>query len=255
MLELWLLTFARVVAAVALHPIFGGRALPRMTTALVAAAIATALASMEPAAGREAALAGGWFAALLLRELGLGAAIGLLGQAVFGAIEAAGRFVDDARGASAAQLYAPQTASFSSPLAVLELQTSLAVFWLIGAHSGVLAGLAASFRALPAGSSPALDESSALELVLGLSGELARAAMALAGPAAATCLVVDVIFGLVNRSAPLTNVFFLSLPIKLAAAVLVTALALPDRVAVWGVLWQREREWTHALLELLARAS
>src|SRR5262249_26029126 len=127
-----------------------------------------------------------------LLELTFGATTGFLGQAVFGAIEAAGRFVDDSRGANVARLVSPQLEAAGSPLGQLELTAALAIFWGLGLHAPLLR---ASFEAIAVGP-PSLD------LVLGMASTLARASLALAGPAAACCVLVDALMGLVGRSAP-----------------------------------------------------
>jgi flagellar biosynthetic protein FliR len=253
MLEAWLLTFARLAPVVALHPVLGGRALPHVALIGVAVAFTCALAPLQ-LEGTVPASAGGWgFALLFANEVVVGSTLGLVGKATFAAIETAGRLVDDARGAGAAQIYAPQTETFPSALGALELQLSLAVFWALDAHALLIANLAASFDALPVGRSPSLD-GPALEVVCGIAGELMRAGAALAAPAMATCVLADLLFGLVNRAASQAPVFFLGLPVKLLAAVFVMALSLPDRVEVWARLWVREGAWLRALAGLSENA-
>ena len=49
----------------------------------------------------------------------------------------------------------------------------------------------------------------------------------LALPAVLALLLTDLFFGIINRVAPQVNVFFLSLPVKMAVGLAVVALALP----------------------------
>lgn len=232
----WLLVFARVAAAVALHPLFGGRSLPRPVAAAVAAALTCSAAGGPPARfdGPPA------LAAALAGEVALGLAIGLLGQAVFGAIEAAGRFVDDARGAGVAGLFDPLAEAPVSPLGQLDLRAALALFWATGLYQPFVVALAASVDAVPPGSltrPPAAGESAWLEATLALAGSLARAALALGGPAAACAVAADLLLGIVNRASPQASVFSLGLAVKLPIAAAVTALAAPHRAATWVELW------------------
>lgn len=238
MLDAWLLAFCRVAPVAALHPVFGARAVPRQIMVGTAAALACAVASSR---GPAAVASGTEFVALALREVAAGSAIGLLGQAVFGAIEAAGRFVDDARGANVAHLYAPQLEAVASPLGQLELTASLAIFWGLGLHGPLIGAVCGDAGAVTA-------RADALEGVLATAGTLARAALALGGPAAACCVLVDLLMGLVGRGAPSANVFLLSQPVKLTAAVLVTALGAPARVEAWGRLWAAQLEWISRVL-------
>ena len=71
--------------------------------------------------------------------------------------------------------------------------------------------------------------------------------LALAGPAVACTVLVDLAMGLVNRSAPSANVFLLSQPLKLTAAVFVTALGAPARAESWGQLWLDHLAWLSSL--------
>jgi flagellar biosynthetic protein FliR len=247
--EALLLAFARVAPVVALHPVLGGGGVPRTVKAGVAAALACALAPRAAVSGAAPKTAWG-FVLTLVGEAAVGTAVGLVGQLTFAAIEAAGRLADDARGASAAQVYAPQTETLPSPLGALEVQAALAVFWLIGGHGPLLSGLAASFDDLPPGAvglNAAALGAFGLDACVRVAGGLARAGAALAAPAMVACVVADLLFGLVNRSAPQAPVFFLSLPVKLAAALFVLAVTSPDRVALWGDIWALERAVTSSL--------
>jgi type III secretory pathway component EscT len=240
MLDAWLLAFCRFVPVVALHPLFGGRGVPRTVVVGVAAALAAVAAArcpLAPASGLAVLALSG------VEELAVGATIALLGQCVFGAIEAAGRFVDDARGANVAHLLAPQIEAVASPLGQLELSAALAVFWGSGAYRPTVEGLLGSFDAVPfgAGSPPSL------EAALAVADALARAAFALAGPAAASCVLVDVGMGLVNRASPNANAFLLAQPVKLAAAVIVTAAGAPARLGIWASLLRDHDAWLRRL--------
>jgi flagellar biosynthetic protein FliR len=243
MFETWLLAFCRFAPVTSLHPIFGGRGVPRTVAVAVAAAFAALAVSRHPSA-----FAGGLgnlcFAAV--RELALGTAVALLGQCVFGAIEAAGRFVDDARGANVAHLYAPQIEAVASPLGQMELSAALAVFWGSGAYRPMLAGLLGSLDAIPPGAP--LPETASLDGALAVAAALGRAALTLAGPAAACSVLVDVAMGLVNRASPGANVFLLAQPVKLAAAVLVTAAGAQARIGTWAALWRDHDDWLRRLV-------
>ena len=80
-LDAFLLAFARTLPVVALHPVFGGRAVPRSVLVGVAATLALAVATN----GRIASSPGSaWFAALAVGHVLSGTAIGLVGRSVFG---------------------------------------------------------------------------------------------------------------------------------------------------------------------------
>ena len=243
--ECWLLGIARALPVVALHPVFGAGATPRQVKLLVAAALAMAAAPSGHAAGSVGSLA--LFAVGMVRELAIGIVIGAIGLAVFGAIESAGRLVDDARGASVASLYAPQLESGASPLGQLELSASLAVYWGLGLHAGLVEAVLT--RLDPVAATPG-GASFDLAALCAAGGELSRAGLALAGSAVVACVLVDALAGVVNRSAPGANVFALALPLKLAAACLVTAIGMPAHVRRWSDVWSAHDAWIRAALAL-----
>jgi flagellar biosynthetic protein FliR len=239
-MEGFLLVFARSAALVALHPVFGGRTLPRPIAVGIAAAIAFGVANLrdvEATAEPRAPLP-----LRLLAEAVTGAMLGVLGQLAFGAIEAAGRLADDARGAGTAQVYAPQTESFPSPLGALDVHLATALYWSAGLHTPLVAVLASSYDVLPTHAID-LHASTAFTLDewLAAAGGMAKLAVAIAAPAVAACAVADALFGLINRAASQANVFFLSLSAKLGVALMLTALTLPGRIDAWAGIWSMER--------------
>ena len=244
-IDTWLAVFARVAPVVALHPIFGGRATPSVVKASVAAVLATALWSNGVATGTAAT------GLAILSEAAIGMAVAVVGIAVFGTIETAGRLVDDARGANSARLFAPHLESATSPLGAFDATAALALFWAVGHHGVLLAALAASFETMPIGQWPmgSLDNRDAfLAMTIDAIGALARAGLAMAGPAVAATVTVDAVLGLIGRSSPQTNVFSLSLPAKLTAAIAVTALSMPGRAVQWGDVWFLHDGWIRSIL-------
>lgn len=240
----WLLVFARITPVVVLHPVFGGRTAPRVSVATVAAALSTAFFSANHTHVHTDSTAG--FVFTLAVEVSLGAAIGCIGVAVFGVIESAGRVADDFRGASLSQLFAPQVEAPTSPLGQFDVNASLAVFWAAGLHVPFLATLATTLVRLPPGSVSAesvLARMSTLDGVLDVATVLSQSGLAIAGSAAAACVCVDALFGIVNRSAQQANVFSLALPVKLLAAVFVTAVSLPGRFEIWTHVWADQVRW------------
>ena len=233
MVDDFLLAFARIAPIVAIHPVFGGRSVPRTVAVMLAVAMALASSASGHVPAHEAGLP---FVAALAREVVSGAAIGLVGVAVFGTIEAAGRLVDDARGVGFAALYDPLVEAPTSPIGQLDLYAAVALFWSLGLHAGLFAAVASDFNAPEVGTS-------SLERVAAVAGTLARAGLALGGPAAATCAAVDLLVGFAGRSAPQANLLPLGLTVKLLAALLVTAAAMPARARVWAEMWVEHLRW------------
>jgi type III secretory pathway component EscT len=233
-----LLAFARSVTVVAVHPLFGGRVVPRSIVVAtgLAIAVATADGSHAPPPPPSAVALG----LALARETLVGGAIGLAGLFAFGAIEAAGRLVDDARGANFASLYSPLVDTQSSPFGQLDVYAALALFWSTGLGGSLVVALATSFDLLPPGAPIWFsdDRAGALEAFANGAGALARAGLALGGPAAATCLAVDALVGIAARNAPGVSVTPFSLALKLATCALAIGFTAPARARIWVELFE-----------------
>jgi flagellar biosynthetic protein FliR len=242
--DVWLAMFARIVPIVGLSPLFGGRALPRPLVPIIAAALTTAVRTIRPNERPPTGLV-----ASVTLQLAIGTTIALISAFVVGTIEAAGRLADDSRGASSAQQYVPQLEAFSSPLAQLDASFAIAVFWASGLHVALLRAIFATFDSLPIDDPRpgAIGRSALLMFMTSVAGELVSAGLALAAPAVASSLLLDVALGLVSRASPQVNAFFLGLPLKLAAVVAVTAASLPGRSETWFHLWIRQISWLTTL--------
>jgi type III secretory pathway component EscT len=233
---------ARSVPIVLLVPGFGGRALPlslRVAIGLLLAsfslphltsgAVATLLRAPSPA---------GWIL-LAAREALVGVTVGLVVSFFFRAAEAAGGLVDLLRGASFAEVLAPDSGARSSPTGALYLLLATVIFLELGGIGRLAVALARSYEALPlAGGvgAPAGLESH-LQVVLAASAKLLESAVGLAAPAIVALLLADVALGVVGRVTPALPLYFAAMPLKgiLSIGVVLLGLSALDAalVAAW----------------------
>lgn len=207
-------------------PVFGGPALPfglRAAFGLGLAVWCYPLLAGAPPPGNAAALA-----VLALRELLVGAVMGLVCACMFRAAEAAGEIVDLARGGELARTRAPLGEGGSSPFGVLFLLLASLVFLEIGGVGYVLAALARSYEAFPLGASLDLGPrvESATLLVIASTMGLIEAAVALAAPVLVALLLADAALGLLGRAVPGIPVCSAAMPLRTLLGVGVVLLAL-----------------------------
>jgi flagellar biosynthetic protein FliR len=114
-------------------------------------------------------------------------------------------------------------------LGQFKLQLAIVIFLAIGAHHFFIGALLRSFELIPATGFPHLEAgwTPAAEFITRLAGGVISVGVQLAAPAMVALLMTDLLFGLVNRVAPQINVFFLSLPVKMAVGLVVVLAALP----------------------------
>ena len=191
-------------------------------------------------------------AGLVLKEAFIGAILGFCITIPFWALESAGFFIDNQRGASMASSLNPLSGAETSPMGVLFSQAFSAIFMVSGLFLLLLNSLFISYQAWPIFSFfPQLDQSAAIfflnqfDLIIGL-------AMWLAAPVVISMFITEFGIALISRSAPQLNVFILAMPIKsgVAAAILVLYVStilqlakkhdegIPKLFQIMGELWK-----------------
>lgn len=234
LLVLGALAVARIAPVLWMVPFLGGKTLPPQ--ARIALAVVLALLVFPALANGIGQVPSSPVAlvALLLKEVLIGTAMGLVTALPFAALDMSGRLVDTVRGANLAEVLDPHSGQRTSPLGELHLLLGIAVFLAIGGHHVFLRTLADSFTALPVVEFPEAHPATIgafAESVAQLGAAALATAMGLAGPAIVAILATEVALGILNRAAPQIAVYFVGMPLRaaagLAAATLTVALLLP----------------------------
>jgi flagellar biosynthesis protein FliR len=239
-LVLFGLCFARIVTFCGFVPFLGGKSVP----AKVKVSVAMALTIITyPQLAAEVANNGGelnfgplGFFFLMMKEVFVGFTLSYIATAVFEGIQIAGRFIDVQRGASMAEVMAPELGERVSELGAFKFQLSLVLFILAGLHREFIKVLVASFEAIPATRFPEVHGGFApsLELLINVSSETLYIGVQLALPIVLALLLTDIFFGVINKVAPQINVFFLAMPVKMMLGLFVFSLALSLLIDQYG---------------------
>ncbi|WP_457331727.1 flagellar biosynthetic protein FliR [Rhizobacter sp. P5_C2] len=157
-----------------------------------------------------------------LSEVLLGAVLAFGLHAAFAAVQLAARLVDLQVGFGVGGVYDPSTRSETSAL-VMGLQwLALIVFFGLDGHHALLRGLAWSIEAVPPGTS--LMRYPLVEIVRAF-GLLFTLGVTLGAPVIVALLLLDAGLAVVSRALPQMNVFFVSMPLKIALGLGLLALA------------------------------
>jgi len=225
------LAFARLLTFLSIVPFFGGAAVSGRVKVATAASFViivfpTLTAGLPPGGRLPFGPIG--FVALIIKEVFIGFTLGFVASLVFESIQMAGRIIDVQRGAALAELFAPQLQAPVSELGQFKLQLAIVLFLTTGAHRIFIAAMLRSFETIPALGVPKVAGlTPVVPVIVELSGDVIAIAVGLAAPGIVVLLMTDALFGVINRVAPQINVFFLSLPVKMAVGVLIVFLALP----------------------------
>lgn len=146
-----------------------------------------------------------------------GVALGFLTGLIFHLFAVAGSLIDFSSSLSTASIVDPVSGSRSAVFSRGFNLLAITLFLLVGGDHLVVAGLAATFEAVPAAGALTLTSGLA-DLAVSLLGQMILAAVELAIPALAALFVAEVVLGVASRFAPQANIFLIGLPVKVIAA-------------------------------------
>ncbi len=165
--------------------------------------------------------------ALILKEVFVGLCMGFLFAISIWAVEAAGFFIDNQRGASMASSMNPLSGSTTSPLGILFIQVLAAFIFVSGIFLLFLQAIYESYHVWPVLSFvPNLNQP--LEgFFLSQLDKLMSLAVILAGPLILSMFLSEMGLAFVNRFAPQLQVFFLAMPIKSGVGIFILIIYMP----------------------------
>ena len=174
-----------------------------------------------------AAVAGALLLAVILKEVLIGLAIGLSVSVVLWAVEAAGFFIDNQRGAAMASSLNPMSGEQTSPLGILLAQMVAVLLFSSGLFAQFLVVLFTTYKVWPVWSFfPALNPA-APQMFLGWLDFLMKATVVLSAPVFIAMFLSELGLALVSRFAPQLQVFFLAMPVKSAVGIFMLILYVP----------------------------
>ena len=224
-LWLWMVAMIRPGAAFLAAPVFGAAFVPVQLRLIVALAIgipALGASNFQLPAEGLASIAGFM---LVAGEVLAGLALGFAVQIGFSAALLAGETISNAMGLGFAGMIDPSTGQQNPMLGQFLTILATFLFLAIGGHLALAAIIVESYRALPPG-----DAWLAAESIKGLvlfGGVLFAAGLSIALPVGFALILVQIVMGMLARSAPQLNLFSVGLPATLLAGIVLLAVSAP----------------------------
>ena len=173
------------------------------------------------------------FALLAFKEALMGFLIGYFAAIPFWIAENIGNFIDNQRGATMGEVYSPLSGTQVSTTGIFFTQLVSTLFFVGGAVLVFLGALYSSYSIWPVfpevtadASLPAFASDAPVQILGSLDGML-KTTVVIAAPVIIVMFLATIGLGLVNRTAPQLNVFFLSMPVKSALGIAMLAIYLP----------------------------
>lgn len=242
-LSQFLWPFIRVSALMLTAPMFSNIFIPIRLRVLLDVALTVAVL---PAVGNVPRLDPLSAAGLLIagQQVLIGAAIGLLVAMAFQAVALAGEILSITMGLGFATVISPQTGVSSTVISQFLLIVVMLLFLAVGGHLMLIQLLAQSFHTLPIAAAGLTSQG--FHTLVAWAGEMFAGGVLLALPAIAVLLTVNLIIGVMTRSAPQMNIFSVGLPLTvlagLVAMLIIILPALPEHMAdLWRLAFDSLR--------------
>ncbi|MBY0519132.1 MAG: flagellar biosynthetic protein FliR [Sphingomonas sp.] len=224
--QLWLLLFVmiRVGATFIAAPVFGAISVPLPARIALSAAIAVLVLGAHPVTAPPQIFALATFLAVAAEAL-VGLAIGFVLQIAFAAPLIAGEMIGNSMGIGFASAIDPQNGRSSTALGQFMMTLLTLLFLSVNGHLMLVEMVVRSYTALPPGGAW-LDPRQLRDIAL-FGGYAFSAGFLLALPVGFLLLCLNLVVGMLSRSAPALNLFAVGLPMSLAVGVVALAIAFP----------------------------
>ncbi|MCK5687669.1 flagellar biosynthetic protein FliR [Myxococcota bacterium] len=237
------LILARTMPIIMLTPYLGSRMAPNT----IKMALGVMLTLLVYPVARETAdnipITAMGFLLYMLKEVFIGLAIGFVNAQIFYSVEIAGRLIDTVRFATMSEVMVPESGGRATAVGGLLYQLLTVMVVLLGFHHVFIEIFAFSFASLPLNGGVGLPTGlrPLIDYLMRVTAHILLIAAVLAAPVAAATFITDVVFGLLNRVAPQLNAYFMSMPVKGMAGILMVMIILEplairlEDILVWSM--------------------
>ena len=167
------------------------------------------------------------FALVALKEAMIGFFLGFFAAVPFWVAENVGNFIDNQRGATMGEIFSPLSGAQVSTLGVFFTQIVSTLFFVGGVIFIFLGALYKSYRIWPVFVEKVSFAPHTPGFILNHLDSMLQTTIVISAPIIIIMFLATIGLGLVNRTAPQLNVFFLSMPVKSALGIALLVIYLP----------------------------
>ena len=194
-------------------PFFSGGSIPIPIRILFSCAAAFVLAPSLPLGNLPAALSLGSMVGMLLLEIAFGLVLGFVANCIFAGLQLAGQIISFQMGFSVVNLIDPQTQVNMPVFSFFNNYVGLLLFLLVNGHHWFLMAVHESFAVLPAGGF--VLSGVLVEKIIDMTAAIFVIGVKIAGPIIIITIIVDIVIGIIGRTAPQINLLVVGMPLKL----------------------------------------
>jgi len=162
---------------------------------------------------------------VILSEFLLGIVLAFGFHTAFASLDLVGKLLDLQIGINTAGVFDPSSSHLNGVISDLLIAIAGVLFFILNLHYTLLNGLVALFRVVPLGSFN--FQLLNIKKLVSLMGEQFIFAFIILLPVILGVWLVDIAFAIMSRSMPQANIYFLALPVKFIAGLVLLMLAMP----------------------------
>lgn len=162
---------------------------------------------------------------LIISEFLLGIVLAFGFHTAFASLDLVGKLLDLQIGINIAGVFDPSSSHLNGVISDLLIAIAGVLFFILNLHYTLLNGLVALFRVVPLGSFN--FQLLNIKKLVSLMGEQFIFAFIILLPVILGVWLVDIAFAIMSRSMPQANIYFLALPVKFIAGLVLLMLAMP----------------------------
>ncbi len=248
-IDVFLLIMARVGGIFLIGPVFSNRVIPRQAkvfmTVVISVILFTGLQVKTPVIPAQL----GPFALYLASEMVIGLVIGFVAQLVFAAVQFAGQAIDMQMGFGIVNVVDPVYGTQAPLLGSFQNALALLLFLATNSHHYMIAALYQSYDKIPIFGLSGGKE--ATQVLIGLFGDMLVTGLKLAIPVVGAIFVAEVALGMIARTMPQMQVFFVGMPLKIWIGFVLLIMILPVYLTVIQLLFEGNYQDMLRLLRIL----
>ena len=250
MLPLLLLIFVRLTSFFIIAPLFSMRGVPNQFK--IGLSFFIALVAFSSLSVEEPIELDSFYILLIIKEFGIGIALGFTAALLLYTVQVAGAFIDFQMGFSMASVMDPQTGTQVPIIGHFKYILALLFLLTVNGHHLMLDGVMQSYNLLPVESiSFSAKFEDIAHFMTTLFTEMFMIALQMALPIIGALFLVDIALGILAKTVPQLNIFAVGLPLKIFVGFIMLFLSMPIFFYVLQILFQKIIESMSQLIRLL----
>ncbi|MGE5329258.1 MAG: flagellar biosynthetic protein FliR [Deltaproteobacteria bacterium] len=248
-IEVFLLVLVRMSSLFIISPIFGRRNVPTIFKIGFALMVSIILINVVKLP-LEVNLYGMYeFSIAIFKEFIIGLILGYIGFVILSAIYLAGQLIDTQIGFSIVSVIDP-ISNIQVPItATLYYGLTIVIFLTINGHHMLIDAIVRSFDVIPIGL--AVFSQEMIPQLVQIMGMVFIIAFKISAPIIAAALICDVALGILSRTMPQMNIFFVGMPLKIVLGLAAIMITLPAFISLVGFSIDNINEQTNIVMNLM----